>query len=168
MAPTPSDTSPDALAAALLRHRGFTPRQQRHLRKEILLLRAAVERAEVAEASAELRYKFTHFSWLKWLSPAWAVGKAEVGAIGGLMKDYPLLASLASLVLSAPLRRVAARVGGPAVKLGTVALAAWTIVKVWRSTQTPDAHGANDNTQGHTEHDAESQAYRTAAESRDD
>ncbi len=130
-----SSTSPDPLSAALLRGHRFTPRQQRHLRKEILLLRAAVERAEIAETSAELRHKFTHLGWLKWLAPAWTVGRAEVGALGGLMKEYPLLASLASIVLSGPLRRVAARVGGPAAKLGTVALAAWTIYKVWCSTQ---------------------------------
>lgn len=138
-----SATPPDPLSAAMLRGHRFTARQQRHLRKEILLLRAAVERADIAETSAELRHTFAHFGWLKWLAPAWTVGRAEVGAIGGLMKEYPLLASLASVVLSAPLRRIAARVGGPAAKLGAVALAGWTIYKVWRSTRA-DAAEASD------------------------
>lgn len=99
------------------------------------MMRAAVERAEVAQAGAELRRKFSHFGWLKWLAPTWAVGKNELGGLNAVMKKYPLLSSLASIAISGPIRRKAQRLAKPAAKLGVVAFAGWSIWKIWQSTQ---------------------------------
>ncbi len=41
----------------------------RALRKELLLVRADVERMELAQATIELRQAVTHFSWLKFIVP---------------------------------------------------------------------------------------------------
>ena len=41
----------------------------RALRKELLIARADVERMELAQASADLRYKFSHFSVLNLMMP---------------------------------------------------------------------------------------------------
>lgn len=123
----------DTLSEDLLRGRHFSPRQLRLLRKEMLMLRAAVERAEVAEAGAELRHRFSHFGWLKWLAPSWAIGKTELGGLGTLMKKYPIASSLASFAMSSGIRRTAAFVAKPAAKLGVVAFAGWSVWKVWQS-----------------------------------
>ena len=133
------DTIPEEL---LLNSRHFSPRQLRVLRKEILMLRTAVERAEVAQAGAELRQKFSHFGWLKWLAPTWTtIGKSELGSLGAIMKKYPMLSSLASIAMSGSIRRTATQLVKPAAKLGVVAFAGWSVWKVWQSMQddTPEA-----------------------------
>src|SRR5229473_1945034 len=56
----------------------------RALRKELLIARADVERMELAQASADLRYKFRHFSVLSLLMPGRSKrGRGSSG--GGLM-----------------------------------------------------------------------------------
>lgn len=115
--------------------RHFSPRQLRILRKEMLLLRASVERAEVAQAGCELRRKFSHFGWLKWLAPTWAVGKTELGNLSSIISKYPMLSSVLSLAMSTSLRHTAVRLVKPAAKLGVVAFAGWSVWKVWRSVQ---------------------------------
>ena len=49
-------------------HKLSTP-HMRALRKELLIARADVERMELAQASADLRYKVSHFSVLNLLMP---------------------------------------------------------------------------------------------------
>jgi len=119
----------------ILNSQHFSPRQLRLLRKEILLLRAAIERAEVTQAGAELRHKLTHFGWLKWLAPSWAVGQSELSGLGAIMKKYPMLSSLASLAMSSSIRRTATHLTKPVAKLGIVAFAGWSAWKVWQSIQ---------------------------------
>jgi len=136
----------------ILNSQHFSPRQLRLLRKEILLLRAAVERAEVTQAGAELRYTLTHFRWLKWLAPTWAFGVSELGGLGAIMQKYPMLSSLASIAMSGSIRRTAAHLTKPAAKLGIVAFAGWSVWKVWQSRQggesdsTEAGAAANDQT----------------------
>ena len=142
--PPPSTSREHAIPDELLRSRHFSPRQLRLLRKEILLLRSDLERAELVQASAELRYKVSHFGWLKWLAPGWAFGRQELSGLSTLMKKYPLLSSVVSLVVSGPVRRAANRYAGPAAKLGGMALAGWSIWKIWQSIQTPDNTEAAD------------------------
>jgi hypothetical protein len=115
--------------------RHFSPRQLRILRKEMLVLRASVERAEVAQAGQELRRKFTHFGWLKWLAPTWAAGTTELGNLGSIMSKYPMLSSVLSLAMSTGLRHTALRLVKPAAKVGVAAFAGWSAWKVWRSVQ---------------------------------
>jgi hypothetical protein len=113
--------------------RHFTPRQLRLLRKEILTLRAAVERTEISEAAQELRGKLTRFGWVKWLLPRWTGIQGQWGPLGNLLKQYPMLSSLASMVISGRIRHMAFRLGRPIAKFGLVALAGWTIWQVWHS-----------------------------------
>src|ERR1700760_2388736 len=85
----------------------------RALRKELLLVRADVERMELAQATIELRQAVTHFSWLKFILPGFGgmrVGKGSkasfinAGSIGALLKQYPFISSIASMLLAKPLR----------------------------------------------------------------
>lgn len=113
----------------------------RALRKELLLVRADVERMELAQATIELRQAVTHFSWLKFIVPGFGgmrVGrgpKASVlnaGSVGALLKQYPLISSIASLVLAKPLRTTVAAGVKPALKWGSVGLAAWEAFRIWQ------------------------------------
>src|SRR5580704_7275327 len=74
----------------------------RALRKELLLVRADVERMELAQATIELRQAVTHFSWLKFLVPGFGgmrTGSGQkssfinAGSIGALLKQYPFISS---------------------------------------------------------------------------
>lgn len=109
----------------------------RALRKELLLVRADVERMELVQATAELRQAVTHFSWLRFFVPGfrgmrWGAPKGSAAGIGGLLKQYPLLSSLASLLLAKPLRATVAAGARPALKWGSLALAAWEAYRIWQ------------------------------------
>jgi hypothetical protein len=109
----------------------------RALRKELLLVRADVERMELAQATVDLRQAVTHFSWLKFVVPGFAgmrfgSGKGAGAGIGALLKQYPLLSSIASLLLAKPLRATVAATAKPALKWGSLALAAWEAYRIWQ------------------------------------
>jgi hypothetical protein len=109
----------------------------RALRKELLLVRAEVERMELAQATVDLRQAVTHFSWLKFIVPGFAgmrFGKARgAGAgIGALLKEYPLISSIASMLLAKPLRASVAAAAKPALKWGSLGLAAWEAFRIWQ------------------------------------
>ncbi|MDP9645105.1 DUF3318 domain-containing protein [Paraburkholderia strydomiana] len=113
----------------------------RALRKELLLVRADVERMELAQATIELREAVTHFSWLKFIVPGFGglrmgtgskANFLNAGTIGALLKQYPLVSSIASLVLAKPLRATVAAGAKPALKWGGLALAAWEAYRVWQ------------------------------------
>ncbi|QGZ62196.1 DUF3318 domain-containing protein [Paraburkholderia acidisoli] len=113
--------------------------QLRALRKELLLVRASVERAEMAEALLDVRSAVTNFSWLRFIVPGFAGarggGLASLGGLGGmgaLLKEYPILSSLASLVLAKPLRSGLASAVRPAIKWGGLAFTAWEGYRVWQ------------------------------------
>ncbi|MGF6776315.1 DUF3318 domain-containing protein [Paraburkholderia sp. GAS334] len=114
----------------------------RALRKELLLVRAEVERMELVQATVDLRRAVTHFSWLKFFVPGF--GGMRWGApagIAGLLKQYPLLSSLASLLLARPLRATVAAGAKPAIKWGSLAFAAWEAYRIWR--QVKDSEGGS-------------------------
>jgi hypothetical protein len=113
----------------------------RALRKELLLVRADVERMELAQATIELRQAVTHFSWLKFILPGFGgirmgsgskAGVFNAGSIGALVKQYPLISSIASLVLAKPLRATIAAGAKPALKWGSLALAGWEAYRIWK------------------------------------
>lgn len=113
----------------------------RALRKELLLVRADVERMELAQATIELRQAVTHFSWLKFILPGFGgvrVGQGSkasylnAGNIGALLKQYPLISSIASMVLAKPLRATVAAGAKPALKWGSLALAGWEAYRIWQ------------------------------------
>lgn len=117
--------------------------QLRALRKELLLVRADVERMELAEATFELKHAVTHFRWLRFLLPMFGQGGAKGAGIGLLLRDHPLVSSLLSLLLAKPLRAGIAKGAKPALKWGAVALGAWEAFRIWRQIQA-EKHEAED------------------------
>ncbi len=125
----------------------------RALRKELLLVRANVERMELAQATIELRQAVTHFSWLKFIVPGFAgmragsgskAGFLNAGSIGALLKQYPLISSIVSIVLAKPLRATVAAGAKPALKWGGLALAGWEAYRIWQQIKRDKAASAGD------------------------
>ncbi|SDC28718.1 DUF3318 domain-containing protein [Paraburkholderia lycopersici] len=119
------------------RSRDLSAPQLRALRKELLLVRASVERAEMAEALVELRSTVNNLSWLRFIVPgfghAGASGGAGVAAgLGSLLKQYPLLSSLISLIVAKPLRASVVSAARPVIKWGGLAFTAWEAYRVWQ------------------------------------
>ena len=113
----------------------------RALRKELLLVRADVERMELAQATIELRQAVTHFSWLKFIVPGLGGVRTRggekasfinAGTIGALLKQYPFVSSLASMLLAKPMRSKVAAGAKPALKWGSLGLAAWEAYRIWQ------------------------------------
>jgi len=113
----------------------------RALRKELLLVRADVERVELAQATIELRQAVTHFSWLKFVIPGFGgarmgggskTGVLNTGTLGALLKQYPFVSSIISMLLAKPLRATVMASAKPALKWGSVALAAWEAFRIWQ------------------------------------
>ncbi|SAK69949.1 hypothetical protein AWB79_03732 [Caballeronia hypogeia] len=141
--------------------------QMRALRKELLIARADVERMELRQATYDLRASVTHFSFLRFLMPGggsrrWGRGRASSGGIGGvlgsllgsgsigvLLKQYPIIGSLASLILTKPVRTKVLHGAKPLLKWGGLALAGWEgwrIYQQMKSTTTETSNNAVDPT----------------------
>ncbi|NPT61192.1 DUF3318 domain-containing protein [Paraburkholderia elongata] len=125
----------------------------RALRKELLLVRADVERMELAQATIEFRQAVTHFSWLKFILPGFggvrmgSGSKARflnAGSIGALLKQYPIISSIASLLLAKPLRATLAAGTKPALKWGSLALAGWEAYRIWQQMKHDSATSTDD------------------------
>src|ERR1700688_3018798 len=105
--------------------------QMRSVRKELLLLRAEVERAEFVRARGEVRSKIESFGWLKLLLPRFvrtkpkSPGKGANATLSDWVSHHPLTSSLVSLVLAKPLRSALASGAKPLVKWGVLGAAAW-------------------------------------------
>ena len=56
----------------------------------------------------------------------------NAGTIGALLKQYPVISSIVSLVLAKPLRATFAAGAKPALKWGGLAFAAWEAYRVWQ------------------------------------
>ena len=109
--------------------------QLRALRKELLLVRASVERAEMAEALVDIRATVTNFSWLRFVVPGFGRSGARGGVasgLGSLLKEYPLISSLISLIVAKPLRTSIVSVARPVIKWGGLAFTAWEAYRVWQ------------------------------------
>ena len=115
--------------------------QHRALRKELLILRSEVERLELAAAAGEMRQAVTRFSWLKVFIPGLSGSKFSQSAknlnasLGHLVNQYPMLSSLASLVLAKPVRSLLRASTGPALKWGTLGFAAWEVYRIWKQSR---------------------------------
>ncbi|KND55441.1 hypothetical protein BPUN_2359 [Candidatus Paraburkholderia kirkii] len=140
--------------------------QMRALRKELLLARADVERMELRQATYDLRASVMHFSFLRFLMPGggsrrWgrrgeSSGIAGMlgsllgsGNVGALFKQYPIVGSVASLVLTKPVRTRLLRSAKPLLKWGGLALAGWEgwrIYQQMKSTPTETSSDAVDPT----------------------
>jgi len=141
-------------------HKLSTP-HMRALRKELLIARADVERMELAQASADLRYKVSHFSVLNLLMPGRRKrGRASggsgfmsglsglfnsAGGLGLLLKQYPVVSSLASLVLAKPVRSRLLTSAKPLLKWGGLGLLGWEAYRVWQQMKSsPDKSSSAD------------------------
>ena len=142
-------------------HSLSTP-HMRALRKELLIARADVERMEVMQASTDLRYSVKHFSVLKFLMPGRRTGRKASGGggfmsrlgglsslgalfnnrgLGLLLKQYPVVSSLTSLLLAKPVRSRLLRSAKPILKWGGLGLLGWEAYRVWQQIKStpPDA-----------------------------
>jgi hypothetical protein len=141
-------------------HKLSTP-HMRALRKELLIARADVERMEVAQANADLRYSIKNFSVLKFLMPgrrsnsrrssssgflSKLSGLGGLGNIGGMMnnrgiglllRQYPVVSSLVSLLLAKPVRTRLLHSAKPLLKWGGLGLVGWEAYRVYQQMQTP-------------------------------
>lgn len=132
-----SDPHPDSFRPQRRPARNLSTPHLRALRKELLIVRAEVERAQLAESYAHLRQTVTHFSWLKFLLPTiarrrgGALGSTFAPLLGRLMKQYPLVGSLASLVLAKPLREGVASAAKPLLKWAGIGFTAWEAYRIW-------------------------------------
>jgi len=109
----------------------------RALRKELLIVRSDVERMEIAQATLELRHAVTHFSWLKFIVPGfssarWGRRGGATSGISALLKQYPLVSSLISLVLAKPIRQGVTATAKPVLKWGSLGLAAWEAFRIYQ------------------------------------
>jgi Protein of unknown function (DUF3318) len=119
----------------------------RALRKELLLVRADVERMELAQGTLDLRNAVTHFSWLKFIVPGFGASslgmfgrrRGAAGGIGALLKEYPLISSIASLVLAKPIRTSVVAGAKPVLKWGSVGLAAWEAFRIYQQIKRENA-----------------------------
>ncbi|SIT42779.1 conserved hypothetical protein [Paraburkholderia ribeironis] len=125
----------------------------RALRKELLLVRADVERMELAQATSELRQAVMHFSWLRFILPGLGGARAgrgsktrfiNAGTIGALLKEYPLISSILSLLLTKPLRATVKAGAKPALKWGSLGLVAWEAYRIWQQMKRDSATSSRD------------------------
>jgi hypothetical protein len=136
----------------------------RALRKELLIARADVERMEMRQATLDLRSSVTHFSFLRFLMPkrsnrGWGRrggntggGIGEIlgsllgggGGIGVLFKQYPIIGSLASLILTRPVRTRVVRGTKPLLKWGGLGFAAWEAWRIYQQMKSPQPDTTDD------------------------
>ncbi|SAK72339.1 hypothetical protein AWB77_03129 [Caballeronia fortuita] len=135
----------------------------RALRKELLIARADVERMELRQATHDLRSSVTHFSFLRFLMPGsrgprrWGKRGAPAGGIGGMLgsllgsgnmgllfKQYPVVGSLASLVLTKPVRTKLLSSAKPVLKWGGLALAGWEGWRIYQQMKNAAPETSND------------------------
>lgn len=133
----------------------------RALRKELLIARADVERMELRQATYDLRASVTHFSFLRFLMPGgrsrrWGRRGASSGIggmlgsllgsgnLGVLIKQYPIIGSVASLVLTKPVRTKLLRSAKPLLKWGGLGLAGWEAWRIYQQMKSTTSETSND------------------------
>ncbi|GAB3627388.1 hypothetical protein PTE30175_02078 [Pandoraea terrae] len=105
------------------------------IRKEIVLTRIAVERAELAQVSRQTRERLRGFRWLRLVVP----GLSGLGGRGGaslsrLLERYPYISSVASLALTGATRTLLGKAARPLLKWGGIGMLAWQGVRLWQKT----------------------------------
>jgi len=139
-----SHSTPDnTFRPARPRARDLSTPQLRALRKELLIVRAGVERAEMTEAIAELRHTATRLKWLRFIATGFGRSHGHgSGVLGIALKQYPLIASVVSAIMAKPVRKGLLRSIGPGLKWGSLALAGWEGWRVWQRVRRKNATAA--------------------------
>jgi hypothetical protein len=63
----------------------------------------------------------------------------NAGTIGALLKQYPFISSIVSLLLAKPLRATVVSGAKPALKWGSIALGAWEAFRIWQQMKNESA-----------------------------
>lgn len=109
------------------------------LRKEIVLTRIAVERAELSQSTRRIRENLHGFRWVKLLVPGLS-GSNGVLKLSGLLQRYPYISSLLSLALTGLSRTTPmGRLLRPAMKWGGLGMLAWQGFQLWQRAKAPNA-----------------------------
>ncbi|QSN60773.1 MULTISPECIES: DUF3318 domain-containing protein [unclassified Caballeronia] len=138
----------------------------RTLRKELLLARADVERMELRQATHELRDNVAHLPLIGMLVPGSRparrgirntsprgtiagvldslLGRGGAGKFSFLFKQYPVVGSLASLLLTKPVRTRLLRGAKPLIKWGGLGLAAWEGWRIWQQMKATSVETSTD------------------------
>jgi hypothetical protein len=93
---TPSDDPLTRLSNGASRGSGFSPQEALALRKELLIMRAELERKQIVHAVSEVRERFHGLRWLRLLTPSSALSQSLVGTV--LTRINPLAGSVFSVV----------------------------------------------------------------------
>nr|WP_241014012.1 DUF3318 domain-containing protein [Pandoraea nosoerga] len=137
------------------RRRPRPSRRSRHellaIRKELVLTRIAVERAELIQASHVTRERLRNFRWIRYLLPGGFAklsgisGLANSGLkLGGLLERYPLVSSVASLALTGLSHTPVGRVVRRTLKWGGLGVLAWQGIKLWQESTKSSARTPQD------------------------
>ncbi|APD11364.1 hypothetical protein UC34_17905 [Pandoraea vervacti] len=134
-------------------------RRSRHellaIRKELVLTRIAVERAELIQASHVTRERLRNFRWVRYLLPGGFSNITGLGGLassglklGGLLERYPLVSSVASIALTGLSHTPVGRLARRGLKWGSLGVLAWQGIKLWQestksSPQPSDAPGSS-------------------------
>jgi hypothetical protein len=81
----------------------------------------------------------------------WRKASAASAGIGALLKEYPLISSIVSLLLAKPLRATVAASAKPVLKWGSLALAAWEAYRIWQQMKNDSRGTSNDTTDSNSE-----------------
>jgi hypothetical protein len=129
-------------------------RRSRHdllaIRKELVLTRIAVERAELIQASHVTRERLRNFRWVRYLLPGGFAKFSGIGGLassglklGGLLERYPLVSSVASLALTGLSHTPVGRVVRRSLKWGGLGVLAWQGIKLWQASTKPSTPQAD-------------------------
>lgn len=127
-------------------------RRSRHdllaIRKELVLTRIAVERAELIQVTHNTRERLRNFRWVRYLLPGGLSKLTGLGGLGGLagsglklgglLERYPLVSSVASIALTGLSHTPVGRVVRRGLKWGGLGVLAYQGLKMWQqSTKAP-------------------------------
>ncbi|WP_293025038.1 DUF3318 domain-containing protein [Pandoraea sp.] len=104
------------------------------LRKELVLTRITVERAELGEAVDQWRHAARGFGWVRLLARGRGQSAAQsLLSLSGLLQRYPYLSSVASLALTGLTRTRLGKIVRPVAKWGAFGMLAWKGYTLWQA-----------------------------------
>ncbi|MBU6491460.1 MAG: DUF3318 domain-containing protein [Burkholderiales bacterium] len=135
----PDSPDPSRLPRRPVRRSRYARRDLLALRKELVLTRITVERAELGEAVDQWRHAARGFGWVRLL----ARGRGQTAAqsllsLSGLLQRYPYLSSVASLVLTGLTRTRLGKIARPLAKWGAFGMLAWKGYTLWQAASARD------------------------------